>query len=88
MANVVEQRKFSLTELGTNHNKFWNVTLYDNGDVMSLWGRQGDSGQTKSWPSAGKSFMEKKIREKEKKGERESQIDRERIRKERGNREI
>ena len=74
MAVVVEHKKFSLTNLGNNNNKFWNVTLYDNGDVMSEWGRQGDSGQSKTWPSVGRSFMDKKIREKEKKGYRENKV--------------
>lgn len=73
MATEVEHRKFSLTNLGNNNNKFWNVTLFDNGDVTSVWGRQGDPGQTKTWHGAGKSFMESKIREKTKKGYRENQ---------------
>ena len=75
MANAIEHKKFSLTELGSNKNKFWNVTLFDNDDVHSQWGRQGDgnkSGQQKTWSSVGKSFMLKKIREKEKKGYREN----------------
>lgn len=72
MAAVTEYRKFSLTNLGNNNNKFWNVTLFDNGDVQSVWGRQGDPGQTKTWPGASRSFMEQKIREKEKKGYREN----------------
>ena len=74
MANVVEHRKFSCTNLGNNNNKFWNVTLYDNGDVRSEFGRQGDSGQTKVWPGAGRSHMESKIHEKEKKGYHENQV--------------
>jgi poly [ADP-ribose] polymerase len=75
MANVVEHRKYSLTNLGNNNNKFWNVTLFDNDDVHSEWGRQGDgqkSGQQKTWHGVGRSFMTKKIREKEKKGYREN----------------
>jgi len=71
---VIEHKKFSLTNLGSNHNKFWNVTLYDNGDVMSEWGRQGMTKQSKSWHGVGRSFMEKKIREKEKKGYRENKV--------------
>ena len=39
MANILEHKKFSLTNLGVNSNKFWNVTLFDNGDVHSQWGR-------------------------------------------------
>jgi len=74
MANVVEHRKFSLTNLGKNANKYWNVTLYDNDDVESVWGRQGDSGQSKIWNGAGRSHMLRKIREKEKKGYRENKV--------------
>ena len=76
MPTVVEHKKFSLTNLENNNNKYWNVTLYDNGDVMSEWGRQGHSAstQTKTWPGVGRSFMEKKIRSKEKKGYRENKV--------------
>jgi poly [ADP-ribose] polymerase len=74
MATVVEHRKFSCTKLGNNNNKYWNVTLYDNGDVMSEWGRQGKTKQSKTWQGAGKSFMLKKIAEKNKKGYHENQV--------------
>ena len=68
MATVVVHRKFSCTKLGNNNNKYWNVTLYDNDDVMSEWGRQGKTKQSKTWHGVGRSFMEKKIAEKDKKG--------------------
>ena len=74
MANIVEHRKFSCTKLGSNNNKFWNVTLFDNDDVESEWGRQGKSPQSKTWPGVGRSFMEKKIAEKDKKGYHENQV--------------
>jgi poly [ADP-ribose] polymerase len=73
-ATVVEHRKFSCTKLGNNNNKYWNVTLYDNGDVMSEWGRQGKTKQSKTWPGVGRSFMEKKIAEKDKKGYHENKV--------------
>jgi poly [ADP-ribose] polymerase len=72
MATVVEHRKFSLTCLDNNNNKFWNVTLFDNGDVMSEWGRQGDLPRETLWEGKGRSFMMTKIRQKEKKGYREN----------------
>lgn len=72
MPNIIEHKKYSLTDLEKNANKYWNVTLYDNGDVISVWGRQGKGEQSKTWNGAGRSFMEKKIREKEKKGYREN----------------
>lgn len=71
-ATITEHKKFSCTKLDSNNNKYWNVTLYDNGDVMSEWGRQGKTKQSKTWPGAGRSFMEKKIAEKGKKGYHEN----------------
>jgi len=73
MSQVIEFKRFSCTKLGKNANKFWNVTLYDNGDVMSEWGRQGKTSQSKIWNGVGRSFMEKKIAEKDKKGYHENQ---------------
>jgi poly [ADP-ribose] polymerase len=68
-ADFVEYRKFSLTDVvDANHNKFWNVGVTPNGDVVSHWGRQGDPGKTTTWSGAGRGFMEKKINEKLKKG--------------------
>lgn len=76
MPTVIEHKKFSLTNLGNNNNKYWNVTLYDNDDVMSEWGRQGHSAstQSKTWYGVGRSFMETKIRTKEKKGYIENEV--------------
>jgi len=76
MPTVVEHKKFSLTNLGNNANKYWNVTLYDNDDVMSEWGRQGHSAstQSKTWYGEGRSFMETKIRTKKKKGYIENEV--------------
>jgi len=74
MSAVIEHKKYSLTNLGNNANKFWNVTLYDDGTVMSEWGRQGKTQQSKTWPGVGHSFMDKKICEKEKKGYRENKV--------------
>jgi poly [ADP-ribose] polymerase len=72
MATIVEHRKFSLTCLDNNNNKFWNVTLFDNDDVMSEWGRQGDPPRETLWEGKGRSFMLTKIYQKEKKGYREN----------------
>lgn len=69
VSDFVEYRKFSLTDVvDANHNKFWNVGVTPNGDVVSHWGRQGDPGKTTTWSGAGRGFMEKKINEKLKKG--------------------
>jgi poly [ADP-ribose] polymerase len=51
-----------------NNNKFHSSYLYANGDVFCQWGRVGGSGQSKLFPGAGEHFLEKKRRDKEKKG--------------------
>jgi poly [ADP-ribose] polymerase 2/3/4 len=68
MANVIEEIRLIMVEAGNNNNKFWTGRLFDNGDVQTLWGRVGYSGDDKMFPGAGKSFLDKKQREKEKKG--------------------
>jgi len=74
MPTIVEHRKFSLTDLSNNNNKYWNITLFDNDDVMSEWGRQGKTSQSKTWSGVGSSFMDKKIAAKDKKGYRENKV--------------
>ena len=68
MANIIEEIRLILVEVGVNSNKFWTGRLYDNGDAETLWGRVGYSGDSKMFPGAGRTFLEKKQREKEKKG--------------------
>ena len=65
MATVVRQEKYIKSDVNNNNNKFWYISLYDNGDVLTEWGRVGDTGQSKSFPNAGVAFLEKKCREKE-----------------------
>ncbi len=63
---VIEKQQFVFTSAGLNSNKCWIIELHDNGDVVTSWGRIGDSLQKKSFPGLGKVGMEKKIREKTK----------------------
>jgi poly [ADP-ribose] polymerase len=71
MATLVRIEKRIMTDcVEENHNKFWTGELYDNGMVITRWGRVGDAGQFKEFPGAGSSFLEKKLREKEGKGYR------------------
>lgn len=67
----VEQGK-TAKEAYANHNKFWNATLHDDHSVFVEWGRVGKTAQsqTKSFngESAARTFIEKKMREKDKKG--------------------
>jgi poly [ADP-ribose] polymerase len=51
-----------------NNNKVWVGELYDNGDVITRWGRVGYPQQSKTFPGEGESFLLKKEREKLKKG--------------------
>lgn len=64
MSDVVEHRRFSLFNASGRNNKFWNITLYTNGDVEVHYGSQGQSGQRKTFPCGGRSLFDKKIREK------------------------
>jgi poly [ADP-ribose] polymerase len=66
MSAVIESRKFSLFNADGRNNKFWNITLYDNGDVEVSYGPQGGMGQRKTHSGVGRSYFEKKIREKTK----------------------
>jgi len=63
---IVESRKFSLFNAEERNNKFWNITLFDNGDVEVHYGSQGNSGQRKTHHGVGRTFFEKKIRDKTK----------------------
>lgn len=65
MATAVRVEKYIKSDVGNNNNKFWYITLFDNGDVLTEWGRVGDKGQSKMFPGAGAGFLEKKCREKE-----------------------
>jgi poly [ADP-ribose] polymerase 2/3/4 len=65
MATIIREEKYIKSDVNNNNNKWWTAQLYDNGDVITLWGRVGDKGQSKTFPSAGVSFLEKKCREKE-----------------------
>ena len=74
MANIVKSKKFIWSEAGANHNKWWEVVLYDNGDVRTNWARVGNEPQTKLFEGVGESFMDKKMNEKLKKGYTEAKI--------------
>ena len=68
MSNVVSKQIFVKTDAKNNNNKFWEVILYDNDDVHCRWGRVGATGQSKSFPGSGQKMVDRKIREKNKKG--------------------
>lgn len=70
MANVLEHRKFVFCRAGKDgwqpngSNKVWECILYDNNDVEVRYGKIGTTLQTKTHSGVGRTFMEKKIREK------------------------
>ncbi len=74
MANVVKSKKFIWSDAEDNHNKWWEVVLYDNGDVRTNWARVGNDAQTKLFEGVGESFMNKKMNEKLKKGYTEAKV--------------
>jgi poly [ADP-ribose] polymerase len=61
---------------GVQHNKVWYGELYDNGDVITRWGRVGYDLQSKTFPGAGEGFLLKKKAEKTsgKKGYTEARV--------------
>jgi len=61
----IEYRKFVQADVDSNHNKFWNVGLYDSGDVEIHFGRIGVTENQCVEFGGGRSYMEKKIRSKE-----------------------
>lgn len=70
MATVIEHRKFVFCRAGNDDwqkngsNKVWEILLYDNGDVETKYGKIGQSLQSTTKAGEGRSFFEKKIREK------------------------
>ena len=71
-----EVKKFLLvkTEADVNSNKFWEAILHDDQRVYCRWGRVGvEKGQSK-WFNGGQAYIDKKIKEKKKKGYRESRV--------------
>lgn len=65
--SVIETKTYISVDVATNKNRWWKVELHDNDDVVTRWGRVG-SEDFKLFEEAGRSFMEKKIREKIRKG--------------------
>jgi len=74
MANILKSKKFIWSDAIENHNKWWEIILYDNGDIRTNWARVGNDPQTKLFEGVGESFMDKKINEKLKKGYTEARV--------------
>jgi poly [ADP-ribose] polymerase len=67
MAILVKEIKLIKSEVESNNNKWWTGMLYDDGTVKATWGRVGYAGDEGEWPG-GQSYLDKKVREKIKKG--------------------
>lgn len=65
MATLIREEKYIKSDVSNNNNKFWYIELYDDNTVITKWGRVGGESQSKTFPSAGVGFLEKKCREKE-----------------------
>ena len=59
-----------LTSVDANSNKYWEATLHDDGSIDAEYGRVGGGCQTTHYGSnrGGKRFLDKKVKEKKKKG--------------------
>ena len=64
---IIKSKNYILSELATNRNKFYNLALHDDGNVISRYGRVGDAGQ-EAVLGQGEPLFDAKCREKEKKG--------------------
>lgn len=68
MSKVIEQRFFSQFNAAGRNNKFWNITLFEDGSVEVHFGPQGKGGQRKTYSSGekkgGRSGFESQIRDK------------------------
>jgi poly [ADP-ribose] polymerase len=74
MSTVVKEVKLICSEIGENANKYWYGRVYDNGDFESEWGRVGVTKDSKLFPGGGETMLDKKVREKNKKGYSELRI--------------
>jgi len=67
MPTLIKEIRLIKTEVGENANKWWTGQLFDDDTVKANWGRVGYSGDSGEW-SGGQSYLDKKVREKIKKG--------------------
>lgn len=65
---VIKTVRMICSNIDGNNNKFWNADLHDDGNVFVLYGRVGYSGQSEGPFPGGQAFLDKKIKEKKKKG--------------------
>ncbi len=61
-------KKITMECTEDGHFKQWTGHLFDNNLVVCEWGPIGGNTQSKSFPNAGEIFLDKKVKEKERKG--------------------
>lgn len=67
MPTLIKEVRLIKTEASENNNKWWNGQLFDDGKVKATWGRVGYAGDSGEW-DGGEKYLDKKIKEKLKKG--------------------
>ena len=65
---TIETIQLIFSDLGKNSYKVWKGELHDDGRVVSHFGAVGAAMQSCDYGCVGKSFLDKKVREKQKKG--------------------
>lgn len=70
---AIKTEMFVLTDATNNNNKFWEVTLLEDGTVKSRYGRVGSAGASNVLGS-GENLYASKVREKERKGYRKVDV--------------
>lgn len=73
---ILKEIRLLNADVDSNKNKFWNATLFDNGEIRVEYGRVGYDGckETYSPSRGGERFLNKKIKEKTRKGYKEIEI--------------
>lgn len=61
-------KSVNLEYIDETSDKVWQADLMENNDVLCSWGKMGTELQSKLFPNAGESFMNKKMTEKIRKG--------------------
>ena len=76
MSNIIKEIKLINSDVDSNKNKYWNATLLSDGTIEVEYGRVGYSGQTETYDSSrgGEYFLDKKVKEKIKKGYQELKV--------------
>ena len=70
MLTLIQENRYILANVESNNNKWWTAQLYEDGTVVTEWGRVGETGRSKEFPSAGADDFRSRCRQKESSGYR------------------